>query len=442
MDELLRDGQKLTAVPGGKITVSDKLGSGGQGTVYRVNTSSGDRALKWYFRSAATPTQREIIERLVDMGTPDDRFLWPTALVLGDRADAGFGYLMDLRPANYVGLPAIFRRRVGTTPRALVTACIEVVEAYRTLHSKGIAYRDISWGNVFLDPKSGEALVCDNDNVMFEGHQTEIIGTMMFMAPELVRMDAGVQPGTQTDLHALAVLLFMMLMNAHPLEGKLEYEVHCMDLQAQKKLYGFKPVFVFDPDNRSNRPVPGEHDTVMASWKAAPQSLKRIFADAFTKGLHHPNERVREWQWLETLSRLRDAIVYCAKCNRQNYHDEIAFEKTGKPGVCWKCRTPLVLPPRMSIGNRLVMLNRDAEVYEHQLTHTPLHDFSTVIGAVVPHPRKAGRYGMTNKDEHPWTAMWPDGTTKTVARDQTVPLRVGLRLRIRGVEAEIRASKA
>lgn len=42
----------------------------------------------------------------------------------------------------------------------------------------------------------------------------------------------------------------------HPLEGKQEASIKCMDMAARVKLYGTDPIFIFDPDNKTNRPVP------------------------------------------------------------------------------------------------------------------------------------------------------------------------------------------
>lgn len=200
-------------------------------------------------------------------------------------------------------------------------------------------------------------------------------------------------------------------------------------------------MFIFDPENDSNRPVPGEHDTVIQTWRAAPSALREMFVDAFTKGLHHPNDRVRASQWRETLSRIRDTMVYCAVCNRQNYHDERNFAKTGDPGICWRCEESIILPPRMTVGDRVIMLNRDAVILEHHLTHSARHDFEAVVAAVTPHPSKPGLYGLTNRSEDSWLAEWPDGSTKTIDREQTVPLRDGLHIKMREVDAEIRGDR-
>ena len=100
-------------------------------------------------------------------------------------------------------------------------------------------------GNVFFDPDTGDVLICDNDNVSYNSAPSGIYGTPRFMAPEIVNGKA--KPSTNTDLFSLAVLLFYMFMLNHPLEGKLEAEIKCMDYLAMNRLYGEHPVFIFDP---------------------------------------------------------------------------------------------------------------------------------------------------------------------------------------------------
>ena len=330
MAGMLQPGTQLRAQPGGPVEVGELIGSGGQGEVYRVRVDGTEKALKWYFREMATAEQRQIIETLVHFGNSDARFLWPEALVDDPQHDHALGYLMQLRPAEFASLPALFRRTVRTTTSALVTACIHLAEGYRALHSRGIAYRDISWGNVFFAPDDGRVLICDNDNAIFEGQDSGIAGTLEFMAPELVRGVA--HPRTQTDLHSLAVLLFMVLVNHHPLKGRKELEIPCLDADAQKRLYGTDPLFVFDPTDHRNRAEPGEHDHVVAAWKTLPGTIQDLFITAFTDGLHNPEARVRESQWRDALSRTRDAIVHCAGCGGQNIHDDNRRRQAGEIG--------------------------------------------------------------------------------------------------------------
>jgi serine/threonine protein kinase len=435
---LTRDTQ-LTTGSGEEVTVVAFIGDGGQGEVYQVRHRGAIRALKWYFPASATDAQQAIVEDLVARKFSDDRFLWPLAVVTGD----GFGYLMKLRPPNFAGLPSLFRREVRIKPRELVTACIHLVEAYRALHSQGIAYRDISQGNVFFDPATGDILVCDNDNAVIDGRQAGIAGTMAFMSPELVRADPGAIPSTQTDLYSLAVLLFMMLMNHHPLHGAREYHIRLFDASAQTQLYGREPVFVFDPADDRNRPVRGYHDTVLATWDAAPRSLRELFTTAFTDGLREPGLRIREGQWRDALSAVRDMIVTCQRCARQNMTDP------GELGhrCCWSCGTKLNPPPVIQVTTanppltRTIAVAPGVRVFSHHLTpDPPRHDFTAAAAAalVAEHPRVPGRLGLKNLTGGAWTVRRPDGSSGEIPPGRSIEISPGTRIQLGAAVAVIR----
>lgn len=410
MNGQLPKGHVLTTPGGAKLRVEDTFGSGAQGEVYRVSTDRGDRAVKWYHANMATPGQREIIETLVGRRLNDTRFLWPQALVTdpADRAGA-FGYLMAVRPRDFHDLPALFRREVkGINSRKLTIVALNTAEAFLALHAQGRAYRDINYGNLFFNPANGDILICDNDNAVEENKDTGIWGTSEFMAPELMRQDPNARPTVQTDLHALAVLLFMLLMNHHPLAGKAELDIRCFDDAAMKRLYGTKPVFLFDPGDASNRPVPGEQDTVIANWRVCPPVLRNLFTQAFTIGLARPEQRVRETVWRDTFSQVYDSIVECGHCGRSNYIDPGA---NPPPVTCWKCNRTVDLPPRLEIVrderlrrvSRSIRLTQDAKVYEHHLRRTvSQHDYSRVVGEVEAHPTEKGRFGLRNATGKPW----------------------------------------
>ncbi|MDT0266663.1 protein kinase [Streptomyces sp. DSM 44915] len=442
---MLSAGTTLRTERGEEITVRGLLGSGGQGEVYEVTTAAGPQALKWYFPQLADAQRWRILETLVDRSWGDDRFLWPRTIV-SDPALNSFGYVMGLRPARFHDLPALLRRDpavAGATPRSLITTALNTVEAYRTLHAQGIAYRDISWGNVFFDPLTGDVLVCDNDNAVVEGEFAGIAGTMNFMAPELVRAEPGAQPSIQTDLHSLAVLLFFLLMNHHPFDGAEELRIHCMDEQAQRKLYGFDPVFIYDPARTRNRPVPGEQDTVIATWGALPRTLRDLFVRTFTEGLASPARRIVESEWRDALSAVRDAIVPCGTCGKQNLTDPGDTAPT-----CWYCSRTVDLPLRLELScgtgrrrtRRDLRLVQHAQVHGHHLEEDPeRHDFSDPIGEVTAHPTVAGRLGLTNRSTTAWRMRRPDGTELEVPPGRTAALRPGVLLELGdGAEAVVR----
>ena len=65
---------------------------------------------------------------------------------------------------------------------------------------------------------------------------------------------------------------------------------------------------MFDLDDPSNRPVPG--DVVMTWWSIYPEQFRRVFTQAFTAGLRDASlyGRVTEGTWRRVLLGLHDCV--------------------------------------------------------------------------------------------------------------------------------------
>jgi len=432
MDQILKPGQKVrTATTRGDCVVENFLGSGGQGEVYRALLADKPVALKWYYPASATPDQQKALETLIKMGTPSDRFLWPIELATST-ASAGFGYVMPLRDRRFRGIVDLMKRRIEPGFRALATAGLELSHSYLQLHTKGLCYRDISFGNVFFDPDTGEILICDNDNVAVDNQsRSAVYGTPRFMAPEIVRGEG--TPSTQTDLFSLAVLLFYMFVMHHPLEGKKELAIKCLDLPAMKKLYGTEPLFIFDPADDSNAPDPQSQRNALAFWPLYPRFLRDLFTKAFTDGIRDPQHgRVRESNWRSAMVRLRDSIIYCTHCNAENFHD--AHEDNER---CWSCHRQLRLPPRVRIGKNFVMLNHDTLLFAHHVDEEKKYDFTQPVAAVTKHPVDPEIWGLKNISTQTWSATNQKGEVKDVSPGRSVTLALGTRINFGHTEGEI-----
>lgn len=396
-------------------------------------------AVKWYFPSTATVQQRAALEMLVKKSAPNARFLWPIELTSAPGV-VGFGYVMPLRGTKYKGIVDLMKRRIEPTFRALATAGLDLAHSYLQLHSQGFCYRDISFGNVFFDPDSGEVLICDNDNVAIDGDvRGGVLGTPRFMAPEVVVGKA--QPSIQTDLYSLAVLLFYMLIVHHPLEGAKEAAIKCLDLPAMTKLYGSDPLFIFDPDDRSNRPVAGLHDNALAFWRIYPEFVRKLFTRSFTDGIRDPqNGRVRESEWRAAMAHLRDWIVYCQRCAAENFYDpQVLKASGGKLQTCWSCNQPVPLPPRLRLGtDTLIMLNLNTRLFFHHLDGDKLYDFSTPVAEVIQHPKDPKTRGLKNLSREKWVITNVAGAVKDVLPGQSLTLTGGVKIRFGSTEGEIR----
>lgn len=216
---------------------------------------------------------------------------------------------------------------------------------------------------MFFDPDTGDVLICDNDNVSANGiDNSSVYGTPRFMAPEIVMGQA--KPSRNTDLYSLAVLLFYMFMMGHPLEGKLEAEIKCMDIHAMNKLYGKNPIFIYDPNDKSNRPVKGYQDNVIIYWELYPQVIRDLFIKSFTVGLTAPNKRVTEKEWLEAFANLLSGIVLCPKCGAEVFFDAQKHDN-GIAQTCWNCKSIVPMPATLIVGKSRVLLQKDAKLYAH-----------------------------------------------------------------------------
>ena len=226
------------------------------------------------------------------------------------------------------------KKRVNPSFYTLCRTAFNLTRGYQKLHAMGAKYQDISFGNLFFNPDNGDVLICDNDNVSFDNSKPGgVLGTPGFMAPEIVRGEK--RPSKDTDRYSLSVLLFYLFMVNHPLEGKLEASIRCMDMAARVKLYGTDPVFIFDPNNKTNRPVKGIHDNATIYWPLYPEKLRQMFTRAFTVGLNEPSKRITEPEWMTMFSNMMSRMLQCS-CGAQLFYDE-DLEAKGVAHICWNC---------------------------------------------------------------------------------------------------------
>lgn len=169
------------------VKVLSQLGEGGQGTVYLVDYDGQEKALKWYHENACRGNKKEFIENLkenVEKGSPSSAFLWPEDVT--EVSHNSVGYIMELRPKDYVVLSKFLLKQKFASFQTCVDAMINIVNAFRMLHNKGYSYQDINDGNFFINPNNGKVLICDNDNVAPFGYNMGVKGKSRYMAPEVV----------------------------------------------------------------------------------------------------------------------------------------------------------------------------------------------------------------------------------------------------------------
>lgn len=405
------------------LSVGRFLGGGGQGSVFEVATGTGGGALalKWYRSDAATMGQAERLERILDAGAPSDAFLWP--IELATRAsDRAFGYVMALRRPQMQSLAAVLTGVVPMSLRPTCVAAARLADAFLRLHALGLCYADISLNNVFVDPATGEIEICDNDNVTVDGLASDVLGTPYFMAPEIVRGE--IAPNSASDRYSLAVLLFHMLMRHHPLFGARESAAPSLDRDSLARLLGSEPVFVFDPEDESNRPVPRLHDNLLVLWPALPSFAQELFVQAFTSGLTDPaHGRVTESRWRAAMSRLRGSVRRCPTCGAEQFWDP---EHPDRACAAPDCRAVMPRPLRLATRYGTV-LEPGVQITSADLGGT-VEATEQPFAVVVLHPT-SGDLALGNRTDEPWALTRPDGSRTTVPPRSAAVAKPGAEIR-------------
>ena len=402
----------VSLVGGGTATIVKELGRGGQGIVYLVEVCGKKKALKWYLNTPDDKFYRNL-EHNIASGAPSDAFLWPEYLT--EKQQGSYGYIMKLRPQNYYEFGNFLLAKVSFKSfTAMLSAAMRICDGFMMLHRFGYSYQDLNDGNFFIDPQTGDVLICDNDNVMPQGEKSGIMGKARYMAPEIV---AGGIPDKYSDRFSLSVILFMLFYANHPFEGAKVVACPCMTESFEKRFYGSEALFIYDPIDKSNLPVRGIHQNVIRRWPVFPQLLRDTFIEEFSKEkLQNPSTRMIEQNWKKIISTVRDSLVVCRHCAEETF-----VNVSNTTDKCMNCGKDVDLSKRLVINNRSLPLINKTAIY--------IDEDNTPDGVVTTDSN--GFMLIKNISTETWTVETPSGKIKTVAPNEILPVKEGLKITFR-----------
>jgi eukaryotic-like serine/threonine-protein kinase len=402
--------------------------AGGQGELFFASSEAAEYlVVKLYHRGRDVAAIRDGVTALAHYPAPGPSFLWPLDLV---EHDGRFGYVMPLAPSDYKPLHSVLSNEVSLSFRMALTAALHIVEGFREIHASGMYYCDISSGNVLIQPSTGNVLICDNDNVGTSQRPPTIQGTPGFMSPEVGRRD--VPPSAESDKFSLGVLLFLLLVGEHPLEGRRDADCAIKTQQDLDEMYCINPLFIFDPVDDSNRPVAGWQDNALIRWPMFPDHLRAVFTQLFTSGLSEPGRRPTFVEWNMALLAARDLLATCANPDCQAEYFAAAH---GQPPAadCWACQAPAADFGRLLItapsGRSFdVVLGDGAAIFEYHFTGRVDRSVlnSAMVGSIVENPAAPGVWGIRNMTAQPWRSTFPGGEILETAPGRAVALRDGV----------------
>lgn len=395
-------GDRIFATDGTSFVIDGELGRGGQGAVFSLQTPAGGQPMcaKVYLGldEARAERTRARLERLRQLNATPALVLprrvlrapW-TGHVMDRVVDAeSFGALAEFPGGEPV---RVWYARTGGLRRRLRLG-LALCEAFRDLHLKGLAYCDLSFENVLASTKGPPAIrLIDCDNLTVDGSGPAVEGTPWFIAPEVL---AGSHvPDRETDAHSLAVLLYHLIVLAHPLLGDT---IRNGPPEGEElALRGIWPgaglpmppdalairdralpwIDAEDPRNRSRLGLPRE--------LVVSQGMRETFDRAFGRGLQERTARPTEGKWAEVLGRAVDAVMSCTGCENQRWLSAgpcpWCKAAAPRPGVLYcaypEGRRPVVVEAHRRLFPRHLLFRQSA------LGEDALAQVSSTRGAII-----------------------------------------------------------
>jgi serine/threonine-protein kinase len=211
---------------GGRYRVLRRLGSGGMAHVYYAMHSVLERPLVvkvLHQHLARDPEMRERFRREAEAAS---QLVHPHVCSIVDYGALGDTVYLVMPFLAGGSLADILVRDRTVIPNNAAAICGQVATALDYAHRRGIIHRDVKPDNVLFD-EDGHAVITDFGiaTARFHGRLTKTgraMGTPHYMSPEQAM---GKMVDGRSDLYAVGVMLYEMLVGFPPFDGADSYSV-------------------------------------------------------------------------------------------------------------------------------------------------------------------------------------------------------------------------
>lgn len=413
---VLHKGVQIEGRNGNTYTIESLISAGtGQGDIYKVfNVRKEVFALKLFHPGGNKKKQLKQIERLIRRGQACEAFVIPMEIVY---YKGRIGYVMEYIGPEYMNAAALFNGvekdgvMVNLPWHVKLTLLACIVEPFVVLNTAKLGIMDIKFDNIKIDLNNLKVKVLDTDTIVYSKDKSVVLGTVGFMPPDTM-MKREI-PNEYNDVYAIAVLIFMTLMGAHPLDGKRRTQP-CNE-QIDTYLFGTHPVYMFNPNDASNRPIPQDsfgrnQQQVIDKFNKYPKYFKDAMRQTFVEGLYDGEKRTPLTEWLEILERLYNDSFICEQCGEEYFLD--TNEK-----ACSVCKQELMKPIFIQSEKSLPLFN-GMTIFSDDLWNTTNH---YEVFKVVE-TKYDGRFGLQNLLRDKAVLRLPNGTEKFFNQGEEIPI--------------------
>jgi serine/threonine-protein kinase len=230
------DGDLSGRTLNGRYLVEGKLGEGGFGAVYRARQTQMNRQVALKVLHARMAKDPQVVGRFKREAQASSQLRAPHTVQVYDfdQTPEGVMYLsMELLQGRSVH--AVLSSE-SLDPVRVAKIMDGIADSLDEAHKQGIVHRDIKPENIYLEPKPtpdyvkvldfGIAKIVSGDGMASSGPALtaagQTLGTLEYMSPEQLM---GAQLDGRSDLYALGILAYEMLVGALPFPHKTPGEL-------------------------------------------------------------------------------------------------------------------------------------------------------------------------------------------------------------------------
>ena len=323
-------------------TEQDRLGKGGEGSVYRI-IGQPDFVVKIYNDAARTESQHRKLLTMINIKLSDNAMesvMWPVDVVYDNGSFVG--YVMPL-VKQFEPLNVMYSDKYICTLTEKIAIAKNLCAAVDAVHNVGQVCGDLNPNNICVDPNTMWIKMVDTDSYHITDPSTKReyrcgVGLPEYLSKELqvalkenkgenLRTLPSPTFTTETDLFALAVHIFALLMNGcHPFacaKDNTENIGHLSVSQTSVTLpqpidnirNGFFPFYEKRPGFTIPKYAP--------PFSALPKNIQNLFVRAFVDGSNNPKLRPNAEEWHDALDELQHHLKVCKKDKSHEYSEHL-----------------------------------------------------------------------------------------------------------------------